>query len=162
MQVDLAMTLPKDVVYGSINHSTHGPGQGGNAMNTSEPEEAKSSITARLQAATAELRELEELVRSGDMDTRVLSEFRHAVDYIRSTTWAVQQWVGLEQKSGDPYSVLPILSAERVRRATQLAKDLSLDLQTVEVTFETPGLKELYESIGDLHRRLAVLFKREV
>jgi len=152
------MTLPKDAVFGPANR----PSAEDYVMKTAEPEPEpeKLSITARLQAATTELRELEELVRSGDMDPRVLSEFRGAVDYIRTTTWAVQKWVGLEQQSGDPYSVLPILSAERVRRATQLAKDLSLDLQAVEVTFETPGLRELFEAIEDLYRRLAVLFKQ--
>jgi len=117
-------------------------------------------VLAQLQAATTELRELKELVRSGDLDSRVLREFRDPVDYIRNTAWAVQQWVVLEQQSGDPYSVPPLLSAERVRRVTQLARDLSLDLQSVEVTYETPGLEELFESIDDLHRRLAVLFKR--
>ncbi len=153
----LEMTIAEDVMFRPIIQ----PGAGGASMIESQPESAGSNITARLQAATAELRELEELVRSGNLDSRVLSEFRHAVDYIRNTAWAVQQWVGLEQQSGDPYSVLPMLSAERVRRATQLARDLSLDLQSVEVPLETPGLKELFESINDLQRRLAVLFTRE-
>lgn len=131
-------------------------------MSISEPGTKESSVTVRLHAATAELRELEQLVKSGDLDPRVLSEFRNAIDYIRTTAWAVQQWAGLkQQKDGDPYSVLPILSAERVRRATKLTRDLSLDLQAVEVTVDTEGLAQLFEAIDDLHRRLALLFKRE-
>ena len=131
-------------------------------MTISEVGAKESSIAARLHAATAELRELEQLVKSGDLDSRVLSEFRSAVDFIRTTAWAVQQWVGQKQKTdGDPYSVLPILSAERVRRATQLTRDLSLDLQAVEVTMDTEGLSQLFEATDDLHRRLAVLFKRD-
>jgi hypothetical protein len=131
-------------------------------MSISELGAKESSVTVRLHAATAELRELEQLVKSGDLDSRVLSEFRNAVDFVRNTAWAVQQWVGLKgQSGGDPYSVLPILSAERVRRATQLTRDLSLDLQAVEVSIETEGLAQLFEAIDDLHRRLAALFKRE-
>ncbi|HKS79975.1 MAG TPA: hypothetical protein VJR23_00590 [Candidatus Acidoferrales bacterium] len=155
------MAQQKDVIYRPLDggsFDTPSPTIGA-PVSPLSPQQQKSALTARLQRATAELRELEELVRSGNLDPRVLSEFRGAVDYIRTTTWAVQQWVGLEQQSGDPYTVLPILSAERVRRATQLARDLSLDLQSVEVTFETPGLKQLYEAIEDLYRRLAVLFK---
>ena len=149
------MPQQKDVIYKPLD--------GGSFADSSLPPAkavpTKSNLTVRLEAATGELRELEELVRSGDLDPRVLSEFRGAVDFIRTTSWAVQQWVGLEQKSGDPYTVLPMLAAERVRRATQLARDLSLDLQAVEVDFETPGLKQLYEATEDLYRRLAVLCK---
>lgn len=127
-------------------------------MNSSGPE--AESITSRLQSATAELQQLEQLVQSGDLDGRVLREFRNAVDHIRKTTFAVQQWVGLK-KSGDPYAVLPKLSAERVRRATQLTTDLVLDLQTLDVGLETEGIAELFAAVDDLHRRLAAMLNRE-
>jgi len=131
-------------------------------MTISDVAAKESSVTARLHAATAELRELEQLVKSGDLDSRVLSEFRSAVDFIRTTAWAVQQWVGQQEKTdGDPYSVLPILAAERVRRTSQLVRDLSLDLQAAEVSIDSEGLAQLFEAVDDLHRRLAVLFKRE-
>jgi hypothetical protein len=119
-------------------------------------------LTARLEAATGELQQLEALVKSGELDARVLSEFRNAVDHIRSTTWAVQKWLGLNEESGgDPFSVLPVMSAERVKRATQIANDLSLDLQTVDVGIETPGITQLFDAIDNLRRRLATLLKRE-
>jgi hypothetical protein len=129
-----------------------------------EPDSLSTSpITARLEAATSELHALEELVKSGNLDARVLSEFRNAVDHIRNTTWAVQKWIGLsDQAGGDPFSVLPIMSAERVKRATQISQDLSLDLQSIEVGFETPGIVDLYNAVDDLHRRLATLLKREI
>ena len=121
------------------------------------------SFTARLLAATRELHQLEELVKSGNLDSRVLSEFRDAVDHIRSTTWAVQKWIGLSGKSGgDPFAVLPIMAAERVKRATQMSREISLDLQSVEVGFDTPGIVALFDAVGDLHRRLAALLKREI
>ena len=66
-------------------------------MNSPEQEStspSERSITTRLETATRELNELEELVKSGSLDSRVLSEFREAVDHIRSTTWAVQKWIG--------------------------------------------------------------------
>lgn len=120
------------------------------------------SLTARLEAATGELQQLEALVKSGELDARVLSEFRNAVDHIRGTTWAVQKWLGLNQESGgDPFSVLPVMSAERVKRATQIASDLSLDLQSTDIGIETAGIKELYDAIDNLRRRLATLLKRE-
>jgi hypothetical protein len=106
-----------------------------------------------LQNATSEIFELEKLLKSGTIDPRVLNEFRDAVDQIRGTAWAVQQWIGL-QESGDPYELLPALSAQRVRRATQLTKDLTIDLESVDIGLETPGLKQLFQAVNALHERL--------
>jgi hypothetical protein len=122
-----------------------------------------TSLSARLSAATRELHKLEELVKSGNLDSRILSEFRDAVDHIRGTSWAVQSWVGMSGRSDkDPFTVLPIMAAERVKRATQLSKALALDLQSVEVDFNTPGIAALFDAVGDLHRRLGSLLKRAV
>lgn len=75
----------------------------------------------------------------------------------------MQKWLGLnEQSGGDPFSVLPIMSAERVKRATQITNDLSLDLQTADVGTETSGVVELFNAVDDLRRRLATFLTREV
>ena len=128
-------------------------------MDTSERKAKGSSISLRLQAATTELHELEQLIKSGDFDACLLRDFRGAVDHVRTTAWSVDQWGQLREQGRDPYTVLPVLSAERVRRTTQLAKDLHLDLETVEVGLETEGLEELFQAIDSLHGRLAPLFK---
>ena len=121
----------------------------------------QGSLTARLDAATHELQRLEELVKTGELDQRVLSEFRNAVDHIRTTAWAVQKWIDLtEQSSGDPFSVLPVMSAERGRRATQISNDLCLDLQCADVGLDTKGIVDLYNAVGDLHHRLANILGR--
>ncbi len=120
------------------------------------------SISERLKTATTELQELEKLVVRGDFSPRVLSDFRSAVDNIRCTAWNVQQWIGLQEQSRDPYSVLNALSAERVRRGAQIARDLTLDLQSLDVGFETEGLQELFNAVEELRRMLAPLFKKEV
>jgi multidrug resistance efflux pump len=130
-------------------------------MDSPEARASDLNLTDRLENATHELQRLEELVKSGELDQRVLSEFRNAVDHIRTTAWAVQKWVGLaEQSGGDPFSVLPVMSAERVRRATQISNDLCLDLQCADVGLDTKGIVDLYNAVGDLHRRLASLLGR--
>jgi hypothetical protein len=119
------------------------------------------SFSDRLKVATQELQELKQLVLSGDFSPRVLSEFRTSVDNIRQTAWAVQQWSELQEQHRDPYSVLGILSQERVRRATQITKDLTLDLESLELDLATPGLPALFSAIEGLQERLAPLFKRK-
>ena len=78
------------------------------------------SVSERLKAATDELQKLEQLVVSGDCAPRVLTEFRGAVDSIRQTAWAVQQWTELQSQNRDPYSVLGLLSEERIDSVTLL------------------------------------------
>ena len=120
------------------------------------------TLSARLKAATDELQTLEKMVLSGDCAPRVLAEFRSAVDSIRQTAWAVQQWDELRQQNRDPYAVLGTLSAERVRRATQIAKDLTMDLECLDLGLETEGLENLFHAIRGLYERLHPLFGKDL
>ena len=119
-------------------------------------------LPRRLQKITGELQELERLVRSGDCAPRVLSEFRIAIDNIRQTAWAVQQWTDLQKQRRDPYSVLDVLAKERVRRATQIARDLTTDLESLDLSLETEGLSDLFHAVERLHERLAPLFRKTI
>jgi hypothetical protein len=122
----------------------------------------KRTLSERLRTSTDELQALEKMVLSGDCAPRVLAEFRSAVDSIRQTAWAVQQWGELQQQHRDPYALLGILSAERVRRATQITTDLTIDLESLELGLETEGLEKLFHAVKDLHERLQPLFRKSV
>jgi hypothetical protein len=132
-------------------------------MNTPETRasQARPNLGARLDAMVVALAEAQHVTDSSELDARVLVEFRHAVDYTRYTASAVQQWFDAHEKSGDAYAVLPMLATQRVHRATELAKDLSLDLDNLDVTVETQGLQDLYVAIRELHRQLQVLCGRD-
>lgn len=118
-------------------------------------------MTARLERISQELRDIEQTLKTaGNVEPRVLRQFRDAIDHVRLTAYTVQQWLELQAKHGDPYSVLALLTAERIRRATQLAGDLSIDLDATDVTFETEGLGKLFTTIQSLYERLARLFKK--
>ena len=116
---------------------------------------AKESLPARLQRVGNELLELDQAIRSGDIDVRLLEGFRQAIDHVRETTWAVQQWIELRAQERDAYGVLPRLTVERIRRATQLNNDLALDLDATEVTMETEGIENLRQSVRGLYKRLS-------
>jgi hypothetical protein len=128
-------------------------------MTVSDMDADESPLSARLQSSTAALHELEQAVKSGDLDDRVLSEFRNAMDHIRNTAEAVHQWFVAQERSGDPYAVLPALAAQRVHRATQLLRDLTLDLQNADVSVDTPGLGGLHEAVDGMNRHLGVLLR---
>lgn len=128
-------------------------------MNTAEKgvSQERPNLGARLDAMVVALAEAQDMADSSDLDARVQVEFRHALDHTRDTASAVQQWFEAHAKSRDAYAVLPVLATQRVQRATELARDLSLDLDNMDVTVETQGLQDLYLAIGQLHRQLEVL-----
>jgi hypothetical protein len=119
-----------------------------------------ATAAARLAAMITALSEVQHLADSNDLDGRVAVEFRHALDHIRHTASAVQLWFEAHGKSADAYAVLPILATQRVRRSAELARDLSLDMENMDVTLETEGLQDLYKAVGQLHRQLEVLCKQ--
>lgn len=119
------------------------------------PSEVFWGLTFQLRKATAELNRLDQAIRSGNIDPRVLREFRDSVDYVRKTAWAVQEWQERQAQHRDTATVLPLLARERVRRATQLCGDVTEDLKNSKITMETAGIEALFAIIQQLSRELA-------
>jgi hypothetical protein len=123
------------------------------------PSEAFWGVTFRLKLAIDNLLKLEEAIRSGGMDPRVLREFRDAVDHVRKTAWALQELQERQIQQRDTATVRSLLTEERVRRATQISKALASDFDSREVTDGTTGAADLFRAIEGLYQRLASLFK---
>ena len=100
---------------------------------------------------------LDQAIKSGDIDPRVLRDFRDAVDYVRKTAWAVQEWQERQLQHRDTATVLPLLAAERIRRAAQLSAAVSTDLKELGVTPETAGVDALFQATVQLYLDLARL-----
>ena len=115
----------------------------------------------RVQRAISELKRLEQALdsRTEDVDNRVVGELRRSAHHVGRVAWALRQWIDLQAAGRDPYVVLSILAAERVSIVGHLSRDLSTDLDSAEVSFETEGLRETYKAVEQLHSRMATLFK---
>jgi len=131
----------------------------GVAVALAVPNESFWGVNFQLKKTSADLAKIEQTIKSGGVDPRILKDFRDAVDYVRKTAWAVQEWQERQLQKHDPQTVLPLLTAERIRRATQLNKTISADLATHEVTRETTGIDEFYRTVESLYRRLADLLR---
>ena len=131
----------------------------GVALELLTPSETFWGVRYRLKMATDSLLKLEKDIRSGGMDTRVLREFRDAVDYVRKTAWALQELQERQAQQRDTATVRSLLTEERVRRATQLGQALLSDVDSQEVTGATTGAEDLFRVIEGLYQRLAGLFK---
>ena len=118
------------------------------------PSESFWGVNFQLKKTCADLVKLEYDVRSGPIDSRILQEFRDAVDQLRKTAWAVQEWQERQLRHHDPHTVLPLLTAERIRRATQLCDAIITDSATHEVTRETVGIREFFQVVERVHQTL--------
>jgi hypothetical protein len=116
-------------------------------------------LNFQLRKTSAELVKIEEQIKAGGIDPRILREFRDSVDYVRKTAWAVQEWQERELQKHDPHTLLPLITSERIRRGTQLNKAITTDLETHEVTRETTGMGEFFQAVEGLYSRVAVLFR---
>jgi hypothetical protein len=116
-------------------------------------------LNFQLRKTSAELVRIEQEIKSGGIDARILEEFRDSVDYVRKTAWAVQEWQERQLQKHDPQTVLPLITSERIRRATQLSIAIKTDLEAQQVTRETAGMHELFVAVGSLYPRVADLFR---
>jgi hypothetical protein len=123
------------------------------------PSETFWGVNFQLRKTSAELFRLEQEIRSGGIDSRILTDFRDAVDHVRKTAWAVQEWQERQLQDHDPRTVLPLLTTERIRRAAQLIDAIAADLSANEVTRETSGTGELFQAVGRVHQLLDNLLK---
>ena len=123
------------------------------------PSETFWGANFQLKKACADLVKLEYDLRSGLTDARILTEFRDAVDHVRKTAWAVQEWQERQSRHHDPNTVLPLLTAERIRRTTQLCDAITTGSATHEVTRETVGIDELFRAVERVHQTLLDLLR---
>lgn len=130
----------------------------GVAVELLSPSETFWGLTFRLSKATAELQKIEQDIKSEKIDSRILQEFRDSVDYVRTTAWAVQECQERQVQSRDTATVLPLLAAERVRRAMQLCAAITKDLQESKLTSEVPMIENLRRATAQLSKDLAELF----
>jgi len=116
-------------------------------------------VNFQLKKTSAQLVSLVYAMQSGSIEPSILKEFRDAVDYVRKTAWAVEEWQERQLQQHDPQTVLPLLTAERIRRATQLSEAISTDLAAHKVTRETAGIDELFRAIELVYQHLGDLLK---
>jgi hypothetical protein len=117
-------------------------------------------LSSRLMKTNEELKNLQNSVKTGMINVKVLMDFRTATERARQASTAVQQWLDSQGKGRDPYKLMEQVVKQRVEMATQLIKDLSVDLESLDVDFDTPGLPALNDAVRTLDERLKKLFPR--
>jgi hypothetical protein len=130
----------------------------GVAVELVEASDSFWGVNFQLKKTSAQLAQIGEAMKTGGVEPRILREFRDAVDYVRKTAWAVQEWQERQLKQHDPQTVLPLITTERIRRVTQLSQAIMADLAAREVSRDTAGMEDLFRAIESLHQRIAEVF----
>jgi len=109
----------------------------------------------RLKAAIAELGGIQSLLVAGELDPRILTDFRDAVNRIRNTAWAAYQFTESKITGDDSRSILSIVAGERIRAAYQLCQAIQNDLDTTDVHFQAGQLIQLHAATKSLTDKLS-------
>jgi hypothetical protein len=159
-ELDLTNLISRETIRARVAAIRRDKGGGviGVAVELRKPNEAFWGINFQLCKTSSELVKIEQAIKAGGLDPRILTDFRDAVDYVRKTAWAVQEWQERQFQQRDPQTVLPLITAERIRRTTQLSRAIMVDLAAREVTRNTPGIEDLYRAVEALHQRVVGLF----
>ncbi len=112
-------------------------------------------LSFRIKKASNDLVKLEEALRAGGVDQQVLRDFRDAVDYARKTAWVVYEWQERQLRHRDTATVLPMLAAERVRRAIQLAQAIAADIDAQRISADSPALADFLQAVDQIQARTA-------
>jgi hypothetical protein len=105
-------------------------------------------VSGQVARITSELNRLDQLLKAGRVDARVLREFRHAVDRVRTSGRQVQVWL-----EGDAKALSLVLMEERIRLATRLAQQLASEISS-STGEDFLGLGSLRDAIDKLDQAL--------
>jgi len=122
----------------------------------------RRTVRSRLEKAISELQGVHKLLLSSnsDVDPDVLADFRDALNRVRNTAWAAQQYVVRKETDQDSASVLSLLAGERIRTAHQLCQALVDDLTGTDIKFQRGSLVQLCEITETLTKKLKGVINR--
>ena len=123
-------------------------------------ESTGGSNASPLEQAIVELLQLDEVLLSGDLEPRILTDFRDALNRVRTVAWAAQQYVIRKEIDQDSNSVLSLLVGERIRATYQLCQEISDDLKRTDIEFQAGSLVQLYEVTKALTEQLEDVINR--
>lgn len=120
------------------------------------PDESFWGASLQVKKAAVELQRLEKMLRSQNVDLRLLKEFRDAVDYLQAIAGSVQQ-ARERQIEGEEENAESLLVGERIRRTINFCLEVIADYDAGRIAEETKGLVELLESVEQISPRFRSL-----
>ncbi len=118
------------------------------------PNESFWGVDLQVKRASIELQKLENSLRAGGIDLRLLKEYRDAAEYVRTAAAAVKQLRDCQLQGRSDSEVVSFLSTERIRRTTSLCLEVMADLDAGKITADTKGGEEYCQALEQTLIRL--------
>jgi hypothetical protein len=115
---------------------------------------SSTDTSERLKAAIEELGGIQSLLMTGELDPRILTDFRDAVNRIRNTAWAAYQYAESRIAGKDLRDIMSIVAGERIRAAYHLCQAIQNDLETPDLHLQTGQLIQLQAAAKSLMTKL--------
>ena len=116
------------------------------------------SINASLRSLTSLLHTLDRnLKSSSSFSGAALREFRWALDNVRMTAWTASELLNARQSRKNPQAVMSFMTAERLRRFSQMARNLSDDFEQSGASWPAEAVCDLADSLNLLRERLGIV-----
>jgi hypothetical protein len=106
------------------------------------PSETFWGIDLQVKKTSIALQKLEQSLRDGGIDLRLLKEYRDAAEFTRSCAGAVKQIRECQLQERSDAEVVASLCADRIHRSTALCVEVMADLEAGRISGETKGVEE--------------------
>ena len=118
-----------------------------------------AELSSRLRSISSELRAINRKLKASKATPRktALQEFRQILDNVRMTAWTVSELINARESTTNPEPLLSFLASERMRRVSQMMRDLSADIDKHTFTWQSSGIEALSNSVRELDSRLTKL-----
>jgi hypothetical protein len=113
-----------------------------------------TDTSERLKSTIEELAGIQSLLVTGELDPRIVADFRDAVNRVRNTAWAAYQYAELKITGRDSGSIISVAAAERMRATYQLCQAIQEDLASTDVQLQAGQLIQLHGATKTLTENL--------
>jgi len=111
-----------------------------------------SDTATKIRSLTSQLQDLDRDLKTQQLtDLQLVQAFRDALDRSRTTAWTITELLHARKINSNPQAALPFLFAERIRRFTQMTKDLLADL---DADYTPDGIGPLSDALELLQSKL--------
>ncbi len=110
----------------------------------------QTRINQQVVHAIDELKSIQEPILSGEVDPKVLADFREALNRVRNMAWAAQQSAASSFLQESGATVTSFLAAERIRAAYQLCRAIQEDLRREDIEIPKGSPAEFHGAASSL------------
>lgn len=115
---------------------------------------SKEKVIEQIHQLQKALEEIEKRLTETELPLAVLEDFKMAVDHTRMTVWAL-----LSAPQGDQFEVAAAIVRFRVKRTIEMCRQIVLDIDTSELTIDSPELQQFQEVVKATLERIDRLYQ---